>query len=59
MTEYGIADLYGKSLRERARALINIAHPKSQRKLGEDRKRTIEFAYINMFVNKHDIGYRD
>lgn len=27
MTEYGIADLYGKSLRERARALINIAHP--------------------------------
>jgi 4-hydroxybutyrate CoA-transferase len=26
-TEYGIADLYGKSLRERARALINIAHP--------------------------------
>ena len=27
VTEYGIADLYGKSLRERARALINIAHP--------------------------------
>jgi 4-hydroxybutyrate CoA-transferase len=27
ITEYGIAYLYGKSLRERAKALINIAHP--------------------------------
>ncbi len=27
VTEYGIADLYGKSLRERAQALISIAHP--------------------------------
>ncbi|KAK8818659.1 hypothetical protein WA538_003969, partial [Blastocystis sp. DL] len=27
VTEYGIADLYGKSLRERARAIIDIAHP--------------------------------
>ncbi len=27
VTEYGIADLYGRSLRERARALIDIAHP--------------------------------
>ena len=27
VTEYGIADLRGKSLRERARALIAIAHP--------------------------------
>ncbi len=26
-TEYGIADLYGKSLKERARELIKIAHP--------------------------------
>ncbi|MGF6367155.1 4-hydroxybutyrate CoA-transferase [Aequitasia blattaphilus] len=28
VTEYGVADLRGKSLRERARLLINIAHPK-------------------------------
>jgi acetyl-CoA hydrolase len=28
ITEYGIADLYGKTLRERVKALINIAHPK-------------------------------
>ncbi len=27
VTEYGIAYLYGKNLRERARALISIAHP--------------------------------
>lgn len=27
VTEYGIADLFGKSLRQRAYALINIAHP--------------------------------
>lgn len=27
VTEYGIADLYGKNLRQRARALIRIAHP--------------------------------
>jgi 4-hydroxybutyrate CoA-transferase len=27
VTEYGIADLYGKSIRQRAKALINIAHP--------------------------------
>lgn len=28
ITEYGIAQLHGKSLRERAKALIEIAHPK-------------------------------
>ena len=27
VTEYGTANLRGKSLRERSRALINIAHP--------------------------------
>ena len=27
VTEFGVADLYGKTLRERAKALINIAHP--------------------------------
>lgn len=27
VTEYGIADLYGKTLSERAKVLINIAHP--------------------------------
>lgn len=27
VTEYGIADLYGKNLRQRAKAMIEIAHP--------------------------------
>jgi len=27
VTEYGVASLFGKSLRERAEALIGIAHP--------------------------------
>ncbi len=27
VTEYGVADLYGRTIRERARALIDIAHP--------------------------------
>ena len=35
-TEYGIAELRGKSLKERARALINIAHPKFREELIEE-----------------------
>jgi 4-hydroxybutyrate CoA-transferase len=27
VTEYGVADLYGQTIRQRAQALINIAHP--------------------------------
>ena len=33
VTEYGIAYLHGKSIRERALALINIAHPKFRHEL--------------------------
>jgi len=33
ITEYGIADLYGKSLRKRSTALIEIAHPDHQESL--------------------------
>lgn len=33
VTEYGIADLFGKSLQQRAYALINIAHPSHQEAL--------------------------
>ena len=35
VTEYGIAYLHGKSIRERARALIEIAHPKFRASLQE------------------------
>ena len=27
VTEYGVADLYGRTVRQRANALIEIAHP--------------------------------
>ncbi|GAB4467292.1 MAG: acetyl-CoA hydrolase/transferase C-terminal domain-containing protein [Anaerolineae bacterium] len=33
VTEYGIADLYGKTIRERALALISVAHPKFREEL--------------------------
>ncbi len=40
ITEYGIAYLFGKSLKERARALINIAHPKFRDELTKYAKET-------------------
>ena len=33
VTENGVADLYGKTLQKRAKALINIAHPDHQEEL--------------------------
>jgi acyl-CoA hydrolase len=33
VTEYGIADLFGKNLRQRAHALVNIAHPNHRESL--------------------------
>jgi acetyl-CoA hydrolase len=35
-TEFGVAHLYGKSIRQRARALIDIAHPDFQEELERD-----------------------
>jgi itaconate CoA-transferase len=35
VTEYGIADLYGKTLAERGKALIAIAHPDFREELEE------------------------
>jgi len=39
VTEYGVASLYGKNLRERAVALIGIAHPKFRPELEEESKK--------------------
>jgi acyl-CoA hydrolase len=36
VTEYGIADLYGKNLRERMRSMIEIAHPENREKLEKE-----------------------
>jgi len=48
VTEYGIAYLYGKNLRQRARALIDIAHPdhreELEKKAWERFKRWPEYA---------------
>lgn len=41
VTEYGVAYLYGKNLRERAKALINIAHP--------DHRESLEKAVFDRF----------
>lgn len=38
ITEYGIADLYGKTLKQRARAMMEIAHP--------DHRESIERSYF-------------
>lgn len=46
VTEYGIADLYGKNMRQRAKALIEIAHPNHREQLEKqafDRFRAYEF----------------
>jgi acyl-CoA hydrolase len=42
VTEYGIADLHGRSLRERALALIDCAHPNFREELRDaGRKRKL------------------
>jgi acyl-CoA hydrolase len=41
VTEYGMVDLFGKSLKQRARALISIAHPKH--------RETLERAFCERF----------
>ncbi|WP_296313507.1 acetyl-CoA hydrolase/transferase family protein [Winogradskyella sp. UBA3174] len=40
VTEYGIASLYGKTIKERVKALVNIAHP--------DHREEIDKAYFEM-----------
>jgi len=44
VTEYGSVNLYGRSIRERAIALISIAHPKFRKELLEEAKR---FNYVD------------
>ncbi len=45
ITEFGIAELYGKSIRERVRSLINIAHP-------DFREELEKYAYEVNFLRK-------
>jgi len=46
VTEYGVAYLYGKSIRERAKALIEIAHPAFRAQLTEDCERKKWFSTV-------------
>jgi acetyl-CoA hydrolase len=43
VTEYGVADLYGKSIRKRAEALINVAHPDFRTDM---KKEAVELRYM-------------
>jgi len=43
VTEWGVADLYGKTIRQRARQLINIAHPDFREEL---EKKAAELHYL-------------
>lgn len=38
VTEFGVAELYGKTIRQRAQALINIAHPQFRAEITEKAK---------------------
>jgi acetyl-CoA hydrolase len=38
VTEYGVADLYGKTIRQRAQSLISIAHPEYREQLTREAK---------------------
>jgi acyl-CoA hydrolase len=40
VTEYGVANLYGKTIKERVKALVNIAHP--------DHRETIDRSYFEL-----------
>jgi len=42
VTEYGIVNLFGKSLKQRAKALISLAHP--------DHREMLERSYHERFV---------
>jgi acyl-CoA hydrolase len=36
VTEYGVAEMYGRSIRERIRSMINIAHPDHRERLEKE-----------------------
>ena len=50
VTEYGAVDLYGKSMQERARLLISIAHPDHQEEL--DRAAFERFGAHYLYIKK-------
>jgi acyl-CoA hydrolase/GNAT superfamily N-acetyltransferase len=56
VTEYGIAYLHGKSIRERALALINLAHPKFRESLLDEAK-NLHFVYQDQELSTGDVEF--
>ncbi len=56
VTEYGVAYLHGKNIRERAMALINIAHPKFRAKLLEGAKK-LNYVYQDQMLPGELVRY--
>lgn len=51
VTEYGVADLYGRSISERVRALVNIAHPNFREEL-------LAFAHAQHYIGRsYSLGH--
>ena len=44
VTEYGVAELRGRSLGERARDLINIAHPSFREELAREARNELKLS---------------
>ncbi len=56
VTEYGVAYLHGKNIRERAMALISIAHPKFRAKLLEGAKK-LNYVYQDQMLPGELVRY--
>ncbi len=56
VTEWGVAYLHGKNIRERAMALINIAHPKFRAKLLEGAK-LLHYVYEDQMLPEESVRY--
>ena len=56
VTEWGVAYLHGKNIRERAMALIGIAHPKFRKKLLEGAKK-LNYIYKDQMLSPEETVY--
>lgn len=56
VTEYGCVNLFGKSIRERALALVTIAHPKFRQWLLDEAKR-MKYVYQDQFLPPVDFPH--
>ncbi len=52
-TEFGVADLYGRPIRDRVRALIDIAHPDFRAELAEQAS---ELYVVRQWIGIHLAG---